>query len=135
MKSQWQRNDSLVTRFGKPLVSLFPANPSLSDPSWDYEHVSTSLVQTRIGIRWEDIPSLHVRWSLLNIPKWYISFPLDHSGVWVSWWIFDVGEWRRGCSRLFIHHKSPIFSFFKELHMLFWYSIIVNKKYSSFIFR
>ena len=33
-----------------------------------------------------------------NIPKWYISFPLDHSEVWVSWWIFEVVEWRRGCS-------------------------------------
>ena len=96
MKSQWKRNDSLVTRFGKPLVSLFPANPSLSDPSWDYEHVSTSLVQTRIGIRWVDLPSLHVRWSHPHIPEWCISYPLDHSWVSGSLWIFGVGEWRRG---------------------------------------
>ena len=72
-------------------VSLSPIKPSLSNHSWDHEHVSTSLVQTYINTRWVDLPSLHVRWSHPHIPEWCISFPLDHSGVWVSLWIFGVG--------------------------------------------
>ena len=96
-------------RSEKSLEFLSPTIPSLSDPSWDRERVSTFLVQTRIGIRLEDLPSLHVRWSHPHIPEWCISFPLDHSRLWESWWIFDVGEWRRGCSyyrnsNLFIHN-------------------------------
>ena len=86
-------------RFDEPLVM----NLSESIP-FPWVHfsvhgcVSTSPVQTRIGIRWVNLPSLRVRWSHFHIPEWYISFSLDHSGVSGSWWIFDVGEWRRGSS-------------------------------------
>ena len=83
-------------------VSLSPIKPSLSNHSWDHEHVSTSLVQTHIDTRWVDLPSLHVRWSHPHIPERYISFPLDHSWFWLSWWIFYVGEWRRWCSLFLI---------------------------------
>ena len=66
-------------RSEKPLESLSPTIPSLSDPSWDHERVSTSLVQTHIETRWVDLLFLHVRWSLLHISEWYITFTPDHS--------------------------------------------------------
>ena len=105
-------------RSEKPLESLSPTIHSLSDPSWDHEHVSAFTVQTRIDTRWVDLPSLRVHWFLLHIPEWCISSPLDHIGVWGSLWIFGVGEWRRGCTWLFdyfytiqkISH-SPRFSY------------------------
>ena len=98
--------------------SLSPIKPSLSNHSWDHEHVSAFTVQTRIDTRWVDLHSLLVHWFLLHIPEWCISSPLDHIGVWGSLWIFGVGEWRRGCTWLFdyfytiqkISH-SPRFSY------------------------
>ena len=82
-------------RFGKPLVNLLPSILSHTDPSWDHERVSTSPVQPHIDIRWVVVPSLRVHWSHLHILEWCISFPLDHSKLWGTWWIFDVGGWRR----------------------------------------
>ena len=67
---------------------------------WDFERVSTSLIQTLNGIRCVDLPYLPFCWSLLHIPLRYISFPINHSEVWVSWLIFDVGGWRRWSSVL-----------------------------------
>ena len=58
---------------------------------------------------WSSLLSLHVRWSLLHIPEWCISLSQVHSWVWVSWWIFDVDGWRRGCSyRITTLHFSQI---------------------------
>ena len=48
-------------RSEKPLVTPLQSIPSLSDPSLDRERILSFLVQTCIGIRWVDLPSLHVR--------------------------------------------------------------------------
>ena len=68
-----------ITSKKKDFMNLSTFIPSLSDPSWVHESISTSPLQTRIGIRWEDLPSLHVRispsyiWMMYFIPsrlKW-----------------------------------------------------------------
>ena len=103
---------------GKPLGGLVETIRSLWSCSWDRERIFTVPDQTHTNIWQEDLSFLLVRWSIPHRPEWYISIPLDDSGVWVSWWIFGVGGWWRECSRLFIHHKSPIFSFLKSMFAL-----------------
>ena len=56
-------------RSEKPLVTPLQSIPSLSDPSLDRERILSFLVQTCIGIRWVDLPSLRDRLSLLHIPE------------------------------------------------------------------
>ena len=62
-------------RSEKPLESLSPTIPSLSDPSLDHEHVSAFTVQTRIDTRWVDLPSIvSVNLSLIYLNDVFHSF-------------------------------------------------------------
>ena len=88
-------------RSGKPLGGLVETIRSLWSCSWDRERIFTVSDQTYTNIWQEDLSFLLVRWSIPHRPEWYISIPLDDSGVWVSWWIFGVGGWRSVCSWLF----------------------------------
>ena len=86
---------------GKPLGGLVETIRSLWSCSWDRERIFTVPDQTHTNIWQEDLSFLRVRWSHLHIPEWFFSFLPVHSVVWVSWWIFDIGEWRSVCSWLF----------------------------------
>lgn len=79
----------------KPLVNLSTSIPSPLVHFSGHECVWASPVQTHIEIRLVDLLFLHARWSHLHILERCISFLPDHSGVSGSWWIFDVGGWRR----------------------------------------
>ena len=62
-------------RSEKPLESLSPTIPSLSDPSWDRVRVSAFTVQTRIDTRWVDLPSIvSVNLSLICLNDVFHSF-------------------------------------------------------------
>ena len=82
-----------VTFFDNPSLYYFSLRSFLK--SWTCFNISCS---NSYWYWWEDLPSLWAHWFHPHITEWCISSPLDHSWVWVSWWIFDVGGWRRGCS-------------------------------------
>ncbi len=91
-----------VTFFDNPSLHYFSLRSFLK--SWTCFNISCS---NSYWYWWEDLPSLRVHWFHHHITEWYISFLPVHSALWVSLWIFSVGEWRRGCWLIII------FNYFK----------------------